>query len=63
MKIIGRNNFDSEMLDEILVAENVDVRYIDDIVEMLNEKYCNSECNRYYFETKPDYYILYEFKP
>jgi hypothetical protein len=63
MKIIGVDNFDRDDRDEILVAENVPNHFVQDIVEMLNKKYCNSDYSPYFYKAVEDSHKLYIWEP
>lgn len=62
MKLVLVSNFDREDVDDILLAENVNVRYADDIVQMWNAKY-SSDTSMYYCQIKPDNYDLKKWEP
>ena len=62
MKIIGKSNFDNEMVNDIIIAENVNEYYGNIIVEFMNEFYVKDSSD-YYFHLEPDDYKLYEFEP
>jgi hypothetical protein len=62
MKIVGKSNFDNEMVDDILIAENVNPDYADGMVDYMNETFC-TEHSTYCFFLKEDEYKLYKFEP
>jgi hypothetical protein len=61
MKIIAVSNFDSETVNDKLIAANVSLIYAKDIVDFLNKKYSGNDV--YFFKLVKDDHILYEFKP
>lgn len=61
MKIICVDNYDREMYDDILIAENVDERWGNHIVELLNNDYRKS--NGDYFKFVENDYKLFKFEP
>ena len=63
-KIIAVDNFDRELIgasDDRLIAENVDVRYVDDIVKALNDDRRRSA--EIFFKAVPNDYALKEYRP
>ena len=62
MKIVGKSNFDNEMVDDILIVENINPAYADGILDLINETFCD-ERSTYCFFLKEDDYILYKFEP
>lgn len=62
MKIIGKSNFDNEMVNDVLIVESVNHFYGKMITDLLNEYKCD-ERSLLFFELKEDNYKLYEFKP
>lgn len=66
MKIIAVDNFDRERIgasDDQLIAENIDARYVDDIVKALNDRYCADDHAERFFKAVPDDYVLREYRP
>lgn len=61
MKIICKDNFDRETVDDHLVAENVSEYYGNRIVKMLNDK--EGENSENYYKLVEDGYKLYKFEP
>lgn len=62
MKIVGRSNFDNEMVNDVLVAENVSKDYADGILDYMNNTFCD-ERSTYCFFLEDDDYELYRFEP
>lgn len=62
MKIIGKSNFDNEMVNDILICENIRKPFGEPIIKFLNESFCNDH-SVYYYKLVEDYYKLYIFKP
>jgi len=62
MKIICKNNFDLETVNDRLIAENVGEFYAKDITEFLNKKY-GGYTSPDYFVIVPDDYKLYVWEP
>ena len=57
MKIIGKSTYDDETVSDVLICENVDKFYANEIVNRLNEGGDNATL---YFEVKEDDYKLYD---
>lgn len=62
MKIICKDNFDSETKDDVLICENVGKYYGTLIVSWLNEK-LSGEHSSLFFKLVEDDYQLYKFQP
>ena len=62
MKIIKVDNYDKETVSDILIAENVNSCYGEDIVKFLNIKYSRNNSSDFFRLVKDDY-KLYEWKP
>jgi hypothetical protein len=62
MKIVGKSNFDLDNVNDILVAENVNLEYADRILDFINDKFTSSSSGYYFFLEKDDY-KLYKFEP
>ena len=62
MKIIGKSNFDDDMVNDILIAENVPDEYASFLTDKMNEQYSTGR-SKYFYEAKPDYYELYVWEP
>jgi len=62
MKIVGKSNFDDEMVNDILIAENVDPAYADGILDYMNETFCDNR-STYIFDLRENDYKLYKFEP
>lgn len=63
MKIIGVDNFDTEMLNDILVAEGVTEFYGKIMVAALNVKLCSDDNAQRYYKLVPDDHKLYRLEP
>jgi hypothetical protein len=61
VKIIGKSNFDSETVDDVLICETVRESYAKIIVKALNDR--GGEKSTYFYEVKPDDYKLYVWEP
>ena len=61
MKIIGRDNFDSGVVPDILIAENVRKGYALIIANLLNES-PTKDIDRFYVAVEDDY-RLYKWEP
>lgn len=59
MKIIKKDNFDREMVSEVLICEHVNPNYAAKIIDGLNSDENSSD----WFKAVPDDYELYQFKP
>lgn len=62
MKIIGRDNFDRDTVDDVLVAENVLEKYAEDMAQLLNEKF-GPGYSDYWFVVEKDDYKLKVWEP
>ena len=62
MKIIGKDNFDREMISDYLVAEKVMESLGAIMVEALNAKLCSDNAPTFY-KLVPDDYELWRFEP
>lgn len=60
MKIIGKSNFDNESVNDILVCDNVNEFYGEEIVVFLNS--AGDQNSTYYYLLAPDDYRLYSFE-
>lgn len=60
-KIIGTSNFDSEMVSDVLVADNMVVYYANAIMKHLES--LNTSHSTYYYKIVPQEYVLYEWSP
>lgn len=61
MKIILKDNYDSETKSDILVAENVLPYHAEKIVKLLNST--EDPEGAVYYKAVPDDYVLFEFTP
>lgn len=61
MKIIAKDNFDRDYIDEYLLCENINSYHGKRIVEFLNSR--SHDNSPHYFELKEDDYELYKFEP
>jgi hypothetical protein len=62
MKIIQVDNFDREIVSDILIAENVPEHFAELIVTYLNNT-LSGPCSLDYYKRVPDDYKLYKFEP
>ncbi len=63
MKIIAIDNFDRDIVDDVLVCENVTGKmYGECMVKALNEEFSGSDMPRF-FKLVPDAYKLKKFEP
>jgi len=60
MKIIGRDNFNRDTVDDVLIAENVSGYYAEIIKNYLN---ADDKNDRYYFDVTEDDYKLQKWEP
>lgn len=58
MKVVTKDNFDRDLFEETVVAENVNSYYGKEIVRLLNERRW-MESSDHYFELVEDDYKLY----
>lgn len=58
MKIVKIDNFNTELIDDVLIAENVNKNYVDVIVNTLNDKYSGEQSSDYFISTKDDYELF-----
>lgn len=65
MKIVGVDNFNTEVIDDYLVADNIGSERLAKIMaNALNEKLSpNNNPDRYFYKVMPDSYKLFKFKP
>jgi len=61
MKIVRVSNFGNESISDMLIAENVDNHYGEEIVRSLNN--VGGNYDPYYFRLVHDDYKLYKFEP
>jgi hypothetical protein len=61
MKIIARDNFDRDNVDDILIVENVEESYAKKFVERLNEEV--TEGSDYFYVMVDNDFKLKEFAP
>ncbi|MBG9689402.1 hypothetical protein ABD91_00475 [Lysinibacillus sphaericus] len=55
MKIITKDNFDRDIFEEVIVAENVNEWYGKEFVKLHNDKYWNGESDTYLALVEDDY--------
>lgn len=64
MKIIASDNFDREIYDDILIAENITNMEAGQVmVDALNYKYCNHDNAAWFYRLVPDDHKLFVFEP
>ena len=63
MKIIGRDNFDRDYKDDILICENLTADQAQWIVRALNIVYCKSENSPTFYQAVEDDFKLRKFEP
>lgn len=63
MKIIGRDNFDREHIDDILICENLTAERAQWIVRALNIVYCKGDNAPRFYQVVDDNHQLRVFKP
>jgi hypothetical protein len=62
MKIVAYSNFDSETVNDVLVADNItNSERAETMLKALNDKV--TEYSTYYFKIVPDDYKLYVWEP
>ncbi len=63
MKIVGVDNFNTETVSDLLVAENIQHKLMAECMcAALNKDYSGDNAPRFY-EVKPDDYVLYRYEP
>lgn len=62
MKIIAKDNFDRDDVNDRLICENVNKYYGKYLIDFLNEKFSANDTPDY-FVLKEDNYKLYKFEP
>lgn len=62
VKIVGKSNFDDDMVEDLLIADNVLEQYAQMIIDHLNDKIA-TEYGRYYYHVVPLDYELHHFVP
>ena len=62
MKIIGVDNFDTEIVSDILVCDNISEYYGKQIVKFINDTFCK-DYSSYFYKLVEDDYKLYKFEP
>lgn len=60
-KVIAKSNFDNEMINDVLICENIEETWADEVVKAMNHYY--SDNHEYFFKKVPLDYKLYEFEP
>lgn len=55
MKIIRKDNFDREYVDDLVIAENIDKIYGKVIVDFLNKKFSGPTASIFFFLAPNDY--------
>jgi hypothetical protein len=63
VKIIGVSNYDNEMVNDILIAENVSEFYAKIIADLLNKDKRTGGDGTYHYKVVPMDYELYKFEP
>lgn len=61
MKIVKVDNYDREIYDDVLIAENVHKGYGELIIKLLNDNPRRYDCD--YFKLVKDDYQLFKFEP
>jgi len=61
MKVIGKSNFDNEMVNDILIKDDLANDVADNIAKDMNDK--SHENSMYFYKAVADDYVLYEFEP
>ncbi len=62
MKIIRKSNFDDEWINDLLIAEKVNIDFMENLIQCLNDVYSGADAN-YIFVGVADNYKLHNFKP